>query len=188
MSFNLFASLTINGLSMGVIYAMVAMALILLIRAVGVLNFAQGDLLMLGAYVACAMFVDWNMPLWIMLPCAIIVYAFIGFIFMLCTYWPLRKASYPVAPIIATIGASLVISEGVPILFGSWPRTMPSLIRDANGRVATITMFGTKIQAQYFLIIAVAIVAMLLVYLLFENCTSAAQCKLRRKIRKQRSL
>ena len=102
----------VNGLSMGMIYAMIAMGLILLIRAVGVLNFAQGDLLMVGAYIACVLFMDFKLPFYIAAPLSLVFYAVLGLIFMLVTYWPLRKASYPVAPIIATMGASLVLSEG----------------------------------------------------------------------------
>lgn len=62
VTFSVFFSLLVNGLSMGMIYAMIAMGLILLIRAVGVLNFAQGDLLMVGAYIACVLFMDFQPP------------------------------------------------------------------------------------------------------------------------------
>lgn len=169
MTVRLFASLAVNGLTMGMIYAMIAMGLILLIKAVGVLNFAQGDLLMIGAYITCAYATDLHMPLYLMLPVAFLSFAVLGFAFMLGTYWPLRKASYPVAPIIATMGASLVLSEGAVILFGSWPRTMPNLVKTAEGKVATFRLFGTKIQYQYILIILVACIAMYLVYMLFER-------------------
>ena len=66
MNFNVFVALTVNGLAMGVIYALLAMGLILLIRAVGVMNFAQGDLLMLGAYITCWLTVDLELPFWLM--------------------------------------------------------------------------------------------------------------------------
>lgn len=154
---------------MGMIYAMIAMGLILLIRAVGVLNFAQGDLLMTGAYIACVLFVDFNLPFYLAMPLSLIFYALIGLIFMLVTYWPLRKASYPVAPIIATMGASLVLSEGTMILFGSWPRTIPALLLNDKGSALTINLFGARLQAQFLLIIAVAVVVMSLIYVLFEK-------------------
>ena len=51
MNFGIFLQLLVIGLSMGMIYAMISMGIVLLVRAVGVLNFAQGDLFMLGAYV-----------------------------------------------------------------------------------------------------------------------------------------
>lgn len=169
MSINLFMSLVINGFTMGMIYAMIAMGLILLIRAVGVLNFAQGDLLMVGTYICCVLTNDLNLPLYAMAPIAMIISALLGVVFMLCTYWPLRKASYPVAPIIATMGASLVLNEGATVLFGTYPRKMDPLLAGADGRALTFTLFGAKIQWQYVLTIVVGALSMFLIYLLFEK-------------------
>lgn len=169
MNVQIFISLLINGLSMGMIYAMIAMGLILLIRAVGVLNFAQGDLLMVGAYIASVLVMDLELPFYAALPVMLVLYALLGFAFMLVTYWPLRKASYPVAPIIATMGASLVLSEGTMILFGSWPRTLSPLLKNAKGASLTINLFGTRLQVQFLLIIVVAVAVMSLIYLLFEK-------------------
>ena len=163
VTFSVFFSLLVNGLSMGMIYAMIAMGLILLIRAVGVLNFAQGDLLMVGAYIACVLFMDFQLPFYIAAPLSLIFYALLGLVFMLSTYWPLRKASYPVAPIIATMGASLVLSEGTMIVFGSWPRTISPLLKNSKGKALTINIFGTRLQAQFLLIIVVAVVVMSLI-------------------------
>ena len=53
MNVNTLISLTVNGFAMGMIYALMAMGIILLIRAVGVMNFAQGDLLMMGPFITC---------------------------------------------------------------------------------------------------------------------------------------
>ena len=148
MNFSIFFSMLVNGLSMGMIYAMIAMGLILLIRAVGVLNFAQGDLLMVGAYIACVLFMDFKLPFYIAAPLSLVFYAVLGLIFMLVTYWPLRKASYPVAPIIATMGASLVLSEGTMIIFGSWPRTISPILKNSKGNALTVKAPGT-VPADY---------------------------------------
>ena len=58
------------------------MGLILLVRAVGILNFAQGDLMMFGAYIAACLLLDVKLPLWLMLPVAALWFAVIGIIFM----------------------------------------------------------------------------------------------------------
>lgn len=169
MNISIFFSMLINGISMGMIYAMIAMGLILLIRAVGVLNFAQGDLLMVGAYIACVFFMDFKFPFYGAASLSLVCYAALGLVFMLIVYWPLRKASYPVAPIIATMGASLVLSEGTMILFGSWPRTISPILKNEKGNALTIELFGTRLQAQFLLIIVVAVVVMTLIWLLFEK-------------------
>ena len=78
---------------MGMVYALIAMGVILLVRAIGVLNFAHGDLLMLGAYISFSLVVTAELPLLIAAVVAIIAFALIGIIFMFTIYWPLRDAS-----------------------------------------------------------------------------------------------
>ena len=169
MDFSLFSTLAVNGLAMGVIYAMMAMGLILLIRAVGILNFAQGDLLMFGAFVTSSFILDFELPLYIMIPLAFLCFVIIGLIFMFTIYWPLRKASYPAATIIATMGASIVLKELATLIWGSMPRSLPSLIMDANGKPMVLNLAGIPLQWQYVLIILVGAALMFLIYMLFEK-------------------
>ena len=169
LSINLWGTLTINGLAMGMIYAMIAMGLIMLIKAVGILNFAQGDLLTFGTYLACTMITEWELPAFEWVPLAVILWGLTGVAFMFITYWPLRNASYAVAPIVATMGASLVLSEGVLLIWGAFPRTMPSIIVNDDGRAATVRMFNSEIQVQLFLTIGLGALLMFIVYFLTEK-------------------
>ena len=82
MNYELFMSLTLSGLSMGVIYMMIAMGLILLIRAVGILNFAQGDFLALGAYMGYGLYVGLELPLWAAIIGSLLIFA----VFCACVY------------------------------------------------------------------------------------------------------
>lgn len=163
--FNLF----INGLAMGIIYAMLAMGLILLIRAVGILNFAQGDLLMFGAFVASSFILDFQLPLYIMIPMALISFCLIGVIFMFSIYWPLRKATYPAATIIATMGASIVLKEVATLAWGALPRSLPSLVLNDEGRAAVLQLGDVPLQWQYILIIVVGAVLIFAINMLFEK-------------------
>lgn len=165
----LFSTLMINGLAMGVIYAMMAMGLILLIRAVGILNFAQGDLLMFGAYIASALVLDFELPLFIMIPVAILSFALVGLIFMFTIYWPLRKASYPATTIIATMGASIVLKEVATLVWGALPRSMPPAITDDAGKAAILDIGGVPLQWQYVLIIIVGGLLISGIFMLFEK-------------------
>lgn len=169
MSINLIGTLTINGLAMGMIYAMIAMALIMLIKAVGILNFAQGDLLTFGTFLAWTLISDYQLSAIQWIPLAVILWIVLGVVFMLITYWPLRDASYAVAPIVATMGASLVLSEGVLLIWGAFPRTMPSIMVNAEGRAATIRLFNSEIQVQLFLTIGLGALLMFVVYILTEK-------------------
>lgn len=155
---------------MGMIYALMAMGIILLIRAVGVLNFAQGDLLMLGAYISCALIVDAKLPLLAMIPVALISFAVVGLIFMFSIYFPLRKASYPAAIIIATMGAAIVIKELVTIIWGSLPRSMPSLLQDPKTDAGKLLKIGSvTLQWQLVLTVVVGAVVIFLVFTLFDK-------------------
>lgn len=148
---------------MGMIYALMAMGLILLIRAIGVMNFAQGELLMIGSFITWALTNQVKLPFYAMVPAAMICFAIFGIIFMFTVYWPLRNASYPVATIIATMGASMVIKELVILIWGSQPLTARPIIKG-------ILMIGNiRLQYQYLLTIAVGGVLIFLVFTLFEK-------------------
>lgn len=62
-----------NGLSVGAIYALVALGLVLTYKATEVLNFAHGDLLCLGAFVGWGMTVGWGLPFWLVLPLTVLL-------------------------------------------------------------------------------------------------------------------
>lgn len=140
---------------MGIIYAIIAMGLVLLIRAIGLMNFAQGDLLAVGAYVGMVYFVTMDLPLWIAIIVSLLSYAVFALIFMFCIYWPQRKKSDQTPVIIATIGAGIVIREALTIIFGADPKQMPYFITTSDGAGKMIRIFGVNIQAQYVITIVV---------------------------------
>jgi len=169
LNLNLYLTLLINGLAMGTLYALIAMGLILLIRAVGVLNFAQGDLLMFGAFITCAFIVDAKLPFAAMAPLSLISFILVGIIFTFTVYWPTRNASYTQATTIATVGASIVLREMATLIWGSLPRSVPPILKNEAGKAAVITLGKTKLQWQYILIIVVGAVLMFLVFKMFEH-------------------
>ncbi|MGI6587017.1 MAG: branched-chain amino acid ABC transporter permease [Lutisporaceae bacterium] len=165
-----FLSLTINGLAMGMVYALIAMGLVILVRAVGVMNFAQGDLLALGAYITCAFIVDVKLPFWAFIPVTLLCFAAIAIIFMFTCYWPLRKASYVQAVIVATIGASICIRELCIKIWGPIAINMPAIIQDHETNSGlVINLFGVNLQIQFLLTIGICFALILLVFLLFEK-------------------
>lgn len=159
-----------NGLAMGMVYALMVAGLVLLIRAVGILNFAQGDILAAGAFIGCSMLVDFQLPLWLAAIASLVMYLLFGLIFMVCVYWPVRNSSYSAAVVISTMGASVVVRELLMIIWGSDPLTMPAVVANPdNGRSVLLTIGGAQISVQYFIVLIVGIVAIALVFLLFEK-------------------
>lgn len=157
---------------MGMVYALMSMGLVLLVRAVGLLNFAQGDLLALGAFIGCSFLLDVQMPLWAAAISSLVLYLLIGAIFCLLIYWPVRKSSYSAAVVISTLGASIVVRETALMIWGSYPIAMPAIFADANSmnqRSILLEIGGATISVQYIAVFVIALMAILLVFTLFEK-------------------
>lgn len=159
----MYLQLLIVGIAMGMIYALLALGIVLLVRAVGVLNFAEGQLFMLGAYVAYALTYQAGLPLYAMLIIAIVIFALFGVLFMFSVYWPLRKSTWGATVIISCLGAATVIKEVAKLIWGSNPLVYEPLVK------GTITIAGAKLEYQYLFIIAICIVMIIGVELLFEK-------------------
>ena len=155
--------LLFTGLGIGAIYALVALGFVLLIRAASVVNFAQGEFSMLGAYAMVVLSDMLGVPYWVALPMAVVLMAGFGVLFAGATYWPLRhRGQMPV--IISTIGASIFLANTVLALYGPSPAVLPGLF-DAPG----FEVGGVFMDSQYVAIMVTAAVMLLLQFLIFEK-------------------
>lgn len=159
----MYIQLAITGISMGMIYAMMAMGLILIVKAVGVLNFAHGQLFMLGGYLTWMLTYQLNLPLWGVVLCGSVIFAICGVAYMFTVYWPLRDSSWKVTVTISTLGASIAIKELVRIIWGSIPLSLKPIVEGVF-RIGSVYL-----NYQYIFIIAIGGLLMLGVYILFEK-------------------
>ena len=151
------------GVGIGAIYALVALGFVLLIRAASVVNFAQGEFSMLGAYLMVIFATGFGLPYFVSMPIAIIVMAGFGVLFAGATYWPLRhRGQLPV--IISTIGASIFLANIVLFLYGPSPEVLPGLFEDPGLEIG-----GVFMDSQYLAIIVAAALMVLMQYLIFEK-------------------
>ena len=149
--------LLFTGLGVGSIYALVALGFVLIYRATNVVNFAQGDFAMLGAFSMVVLVIDLEWPYWLAIPVTVVFMAVFGVLFNLAVYYPLRKRSFlPV--IISTIGASILLENGVLASYGPRPQSLPGIF-------AVPVFFDT----QYLAILAVTALLVFLQYLFFER-------------------
>ena len=170
MSLNLMMTLVLNGLANGMVYAMLSMGLILLIRSVGVMNFAQGDMLALGAFLGYMFLVQANLPLWAAILCCLVCYAFIGLMFMGCIYLPLKDSKYPIAIVVATIGTSTVLREAITLIWGAEPLPVPYLLTNPETGGGLALRIGTvSIQWQLIITIAIGAIIIFLLNMLYEK-------------------
>ncbi len=159
----LFLQYTVIGLAMGMIYALMAMGLILLIKSVGIMNFAQGDLLMVGAYVSFAVTVQLGLNLFWSIIAAIAICGVFGLVFMFTVWYPVRNSSWIQATIVCTIGASTFLKEAVQLIWGDAPLAVPAVIK------GTLQIGNIHLDNQYLLIIAVSVVIIFGVFFLYEK-------------------
>jgi branched-chain amino acid transport system permease protein len=155
--------LLFTGLGVGSVYALVALGFVLIFRATNVVNFAQGEFSMVAAFLMVVFAVDLNWPYWLSFLIALAGMALLGALFNLGVYYPLRNRSFlPV--IIATIGASIFLSNGVLALYGPQPQVLPGWF-DAAG----IQLGPVFLDCQYLVIMVATALLVAFNYWLFEH-------------------
>jgi branched-chain amino acid transport system permease protein len=118
-----FLELTVAGLTVGALYALVALGFVVIYKATGVINFAQGGLLLFGAYLAYNFHNTWNLPFALAIIGAVVATALIG---ALVERVILRRmVGQPVfAVIMITLGLLIIIEQVVTAIWGEGPRNM----------------------------------------------------------------
>lgn len=152
-----------SGLAVGAIYSLVALGFVLIIRATNVVNFAQGDFAMLGAFAMMTLLTLLKLPYWLSFLLALAVMTVFGVIFNYGVYYPLRNRSFlPV--IISTLGASIFLQNTVLAVFGPQAQPLEKVFKSSGFEVG-----GVFLDSQYLVILAVTVVAVAFQYFLFEH-------------------
>jgi branched-chain amino acid transport system permease protein len=144
------AQLLVNGLALGAAYALVALGFVLVLNATGAVNFAQGDLVMAGGFLAVALAGALPVPGIVLLPLVMALMALLGLAVSLVAYLPLRNRP-PVSVFISTIAVGIILQNGVILLFGPEPKAAPALFGGAS-----VSLGGLVIPEQSIAVIAVA--------------------------------
>ena len=147
----LFLSTVINGLSLGGIYAMIALGYTMVYGIAKMLNFAHGDVIMVGGYIIYVFMATRNPILAIVM--AIITCVALGIIIEKIAYKPLRGAS-PLAVLITAIGVSYLLQSLSQMIFGSAPKMVVVY------EFGYITLFGVNVQVSSLVTLGVTLVVM----------------------------
>jgi branched-chain amino acid transport system permease protein len=142
--------LLINAIALGAAYALVALGFVLVLNATSAVNFAQGDMVMAGGYVAIALAGALPVPGILLLPLVLALMAALGLVVAALAYLPLA-ARPPASVFISTIAIGIVLQNGINLLFGAAPRTTPALLGGAQ-----LDWGGLAISTQSLAIVAVA--------------------------------
>ncbi|MFC1822225.1 branched-chain amino acid ABC transporter permease [Thermodesulfobacteriota bacterium] len=119
----------VNGLSLGSIYALVALGYVLLWKSSEVLNFAQGDFMMLGAFLAFTAITMWGFPPWVAFLFAIVAMGFLGILLERVFMRPLLgEPIFAIA--ILTLGLSIMMRSLAGLIWGNFDLKFPSYLSE----------------------------------------------------------
>lgn len=147
----------INGISLGSIYALIALGYTMVYGIIKLINFAHGDVFMVGAFVGFYAVTSWQMGFFPALIIAMILCAILGVVIERLAYKRLRNSTR-IAALITAIGVSLLIEYVTIYIRGAQPEAYPKDLV-ANKQ---FNLFGADISSQSLLILGVSITLMIL--------------------------
>ena len=122
-----FIQYLVNGLSMGSVYAIIALGYTMVYGIAKMLNFAHGDVIMVGAYVSFCATSYLGLPGWVSVILSCVVCTVLGVLIEGLAYKPLRQAG-PLAVLITAIGVSYFLQNAAQLLWGATPKNFTSLV------------------------------------------------------------
>lgn len=122
-----FLSYLCNGISLGSVYAIIALGYTMVYGIAKMLNFAHGDVIMIGAYIAFCAMQYWGFPPILSVLAAMVVCTVLGMVIERTAYKPLRQAS-SLAVLITAIGMSYLLQNLALLIWGSNPKSFTSII------------------------------------------------------------
>lgn len=159
-----FVQTLISGLSLGSIYALIALGYTMVYGIAKMLNFAHGDIIMVGAYAVIVSVFQLQLPAFAAILIGIAVCALLGVLIERLAYKPLRQAP-PLSVLITAIGVSYFLQNMALLIFGSEQKAFPTLFHILALHLGEITVDGITI-------LTLAVTALIMVALtLFINKT-----------------
>lgn len=159
----MFLTQVLNGLQLGSIYALVALGYTMVYGIILLLNFAHGDIIMFGSYVAWIALVQLGLNPAIAVLLAIFGCVVLGVLIDKVAYAPLREAPR-LSILITAIGVSYLLENGVQLLLGADAKVVPNIID-----LGTVQVFGSTLSGTALLTVAVTIVATIVLTLLVQK-------------------
>lgn len=156
-----FLSYVINGLSLGSVYALIALGYTMVYGIAKMLNFAHGDVIMVSAYVCFFAMNSFGLPSVISVLISVIVCTLLGIVIEKLAYKPLRQAP-ALTVLITAIGVSYFLQNGAQLLWTSNTKVFTSVV--ASG---AIKFFDAKLSVSYVTLVIIAVCIILMVALVF---------------------
>ncbi|SHI18811.1 branched-chain amino acid ABC transporter permease [Clostridium intestinale] len=161
MTFSIFMQHLTNGISLGSLYALIAIGYTMVYGILRLINFAHGDIFMMAAYFAFFGVATFGLPWYFAFIIAIVITGVLGMTIEFTAYKPLRNAP-KISVLISAIGVSFLLENLAVVLFGGRPKAFPTPEIFTN----VVTIGGVSIQNLTFIIPVVTLVILVgLLYL-----------------------
>ncbi|MBP2300602.1 branched-chain amino acid ABC transporter permease [Azospirillum picis] len=146
--------LLVNGLIVGALYGVVAMSFVLIYKASRIVNFAQGEFLLIGAWTCWWLLTSWQLPFWIGFPITLVFMLAFGVILQVVVLRPMIGEPI-ISVIMVTIGLSIVFQAAMKWMFGVFAKPFPQIFAHA-----TMNVFGLQVQTVYVVSLAISLLIM----------------------------
>ena len=169
-----FISYLINGISLGSVYAIIALGYTMVYGIAKMLNFAHGDVIMIGAYTIFATVSMAGLPPVLGILLSVVLCTLLGIAIEAIAYRPLRQASSSLVVLITAIGVSYFLQNAALLLFGADTKSFSSVVSLPSLKLAdgALTISGTTI------VTVLACVVIMIALMMFIKKTKAGQAML----------
>ena len=154
-----FLSFLISGLSLGSVYALIALGYTMVYGIAKMLNFAHGDVIMVGAYLIYVVSTMQHLPLWVGILASVVGCTALGMLIERLAYKPLRGAQ-SLAVLITAIGVSYFLQNAALLIFGSSPKSFTSVINRKP-----ISLFGGELVISWEAILTLVVSVLIMIAL-----------------------
>ena len=155
-------SQVVSGLATGCVYALIALGFVLIFKATDVVNFAQGEFVMVSGFISYTLLIGLRVPYWLVLILTIVASGFMGVILEWVVVRPIINA--PIFSIvIATIGASTVLRSAAGIIYGYDVLPLPTIFSKDPVRLGILNFTAMDVG-----VIGFSLAIMLALYLFFK--------------------
>ena len=158
-----FLNFLISGISLGSIYAIIALGYTMVYGIAKMLNFAHGDVIMVGAYICFYAVSRFNLPPLVGVILAMIVCTVLGMVVERLAYKPLRQAP-SLAVLITAIGVSYFLQNTALLLWSSNPKAFPNCFTSGSGGTG-VELFGGQLKISYVTLFTIIICVIIMLAL-----------------------
>jgi len=162
----------LNGLTAGSVYALIALGYTMIYGILGLINFAQGELYMAGAFAAVLLLHAFKVNFFLAFLFGMGVAALLGVILERLAFRPLRGA-HPLVPLISAIGASILLQSLALLLFGPADRSFPVHFEFTNIDLAGVSISALQLAIFFAALFFMALLILFVKYTKFGKAIMA---------------